>query len=918
MPRSAPLFAIAAVSAAAAAATAMATATAAAQPLGGAPVWCANATSKFALLRAPDFTVRSWPPASATLRFAARGSPRPPAGTTQAKLLGAAAPSVNGVLVAAGPGHNVPTGAQVARAIDVLPFLRPGANALGFAAFFDRAFAQGAEDVPRVQADLVVVDALGSYVAAATDASWTGWAADAFYNPTGDAGVSWYPMPNENLDTRARPLGWSDPAFVPAAAWPAAALQPAWPGGVTPYLEAAPPPVTLVRRACAVLRPAGGTRQILDAGQEMMGGVNLTFALAQAGDRVTITLAEELLADGSGVLSPARTGNRWNSTWTLSGNALRDAGVHQHEFVQFRYAQIDGARDVFEAGSEAAQLWVVQHAAGGDGRNPWEIACAASTPAADAFGSGVPAAARAPLARWASSNAALDEVFNFSAYTIVATSLDVNVDGQTRERDVDIVDALNNALGQFYVFSPGDSSISRRTMLEAFTNDTGMWSQWADFKLSTVLLAHAHALLSGDTALLAQLWSDDDAAILADGGGGAYNSLQFLAMLRYFNASGNGLLSFSPNGSCGGSWACEPLVDWPTTTRDGYDCGNDNYEDTVRNSLGSLAYGALANIAGWLDRPAAAARYAAMSDAVKASLRRLNLRLNASGGEAYFVDGAAGAPAAHAAVHSTLFAISAGAADGDAALGAALAAFLRRRGVAPSSCMMGRWWVTGLHRLGAFAAEAADLALDVLTAPGYPSWLDMIRQGATTTMEAWRPADKSNLDFAHPWCASPSFNVPGGVLGAAALAPGWSRFRVAPQPSDLTRVSAAVPSPAGMLMLEYAASWAGANASSVGGSAGGGGAAVLANATLTLTVLAGQFAQVCLAVPGRAAAAAAALAAAASDTLLVDGAPAAAAAAAGRFLCVAEDLAPGAHTVARVLLAAAPAAAAAARRQGGA
>ena len=71
-----------------------------------------------------------------------------------------------------------------------------------------------------------------------------------------------------------------------------------------------------------------------------------------------------------------------------------------------------------------------------------------------------------------------------------------------------------------------------------------------------------------------------------------------------------------------------------------------------------------------------------------------------------------------------------------------LVAFLRRHGVPPSSCMMGRWWVSGLLRLGTWSPAAADLALEVLTAPTYPSWLDMLAQGATTTMEAWRPADK--------------------------------------------------------------------------------------------------------------------------------------------------------------------------------
>lgn len=228
-----------------------------------------------------------------------------------------------------------------------------------------------------------------------------------------------------------------------------------------------------------------------------------------------------------------------------------------------------------------------------------------------------------------------------------------------------------------------------------------------------MLTAHDHTLFTGDVSLVSDLWVDDDMAITVPSG--AYNSLQFESGLRYANATGRGVLSFPRNGACGGSWSCEPLIDWPTTTRDGYDCSIANYEDTGRSSLGALAISALADIAGWLGHTSAAARYSATAAGVVAGMRALNLRRN--GSEAYFVDGAAGPSSKHAAVHSTLFAISAGAADGDAALGAALTAFLARHGVAPSSCMMGRWWVDGLYRIGVWAPEAADLALAVLTAP---------------------------------------------------------------------------------------------------------------------------------------------------------------------------------------------------------
>ena len=441
-------------------------------PLDGDPIWAANTSAHFAMMRT-DFNVRATPQ-SATLFFAARGSPRPPEGTTQAKLLGAAAIYVNSVFVAAGPGHNVPTQSQVARAVDLMPFVRVGPNALGIASFFDVSLARTPDDTPRVHATLIIGDANGVYTATSTGTGWTAWtAADSYFNPTGNAGISWYPIPNEYLDARARPLGWAAPDFNPGAAWPAARVAAPWPS--TPYLDAGVPPLALIRTACAV-RVVNASRTILDYGQEFMGGVNLSFTGATSGARVTVTLAEELMPGGASVRSPARTGNAWRSTWTLSGNAAADSGLHHHEFVQFRYAQIDGVG----TGSGAVVLaeagaWVIQHPAGGAGINPWEKDCSRSVPAATAFGAG--AGPGQPLGAWSSDSAALDAVFNFSAYTIVATSLDVNVDGQTRERDVDAVDAANTAMGQYYIFGARDFTIQRRTLFEMLTNDTGMWSQ---------------------------------------------------------------------------------------------------------------------------------------------------------------------------------------------------------------------------------------------------------------------------------------------------------------------------------------------------------------------------------------------------------------------------------------------------------
>jgi len=397
------------------------------------------------------------------------------------------------------------------------------------------------------------------------------------------------------------------------------------------------------------------------------------------------------------------------------------------------------------------------------------------------------------------------------------------------------------------------------------------------------MAAHDYAAFSGDIATVALFWSDNDDAILSDNGAGAFNSLQFQAGLRYFNRSGNGLLHFDPSGKCGGSWACDGLVDWPVTTRDGYDVSPSNSDDTVRNALGALGYGAISSVATMLGKTDAAARYKAMQQSVLRSLVRLSLRRNAT--MAFFVDGAVGASASHAAVHSTLYAVSAGALDeaADPVLAGLVVAYLRAHGVPPSSCMMARWWTASLLHLGIVSADAADYALELLTKQDYPSFLDMMAQGATTTMEAWRPADKSNLDFAHPWCASPSFNVPGGVLGAAPEGPGWKTWRLVPQPSSVSSIDALVPSPQGMISVAYA--------SSIGASQ--------SNATVNFSILAGQDSvRVCLAVAGTAAQAAP-FARPSSDVLVVDGAAVGTPQALGRFLC-ASVASVGKHVAQRI------------------
>ena len=855
--------------------------------LTGISIWAANSSSDFVFLRSTDFTLRSPTFINATLYFSALGSPRPPAGTIQSKLLGAASIYLNSVLVTSGPGHNTPTNSTAVRAVDMSAFLRGNgeANTIGIISHWARAYAKNSPlpGGPRVSATLIIFDANGSYPVSATSLEWSSWGGDIAYNPTGNAGVSWYPFSNENMQRNEFPSSsWSSPSFALPVDWvPAIATNP-FP--LPLILIDGIAPVTLTRNACSVttLSPS---RQIVDFGTEMMGGVNFSFAGSYAGSIVRIILGEELRSDGT-VYAPMRTGNFWTSNWTLSVNNAQNLGIVSHEFIQFRYVQVDyfneGTSSVPRLTVSNALAWVIQHGAGGTGENPWEIACSRAVPSAVMWGrSSPPPPSQARLGNITSSSIELNKVWSFSASTIISTSLDVNVDGQTRERDIDVVDALNTARGQYSVFSTGDILIAERTAREILGNDTGGWSQWYDFKASTVMLVRDHVKWTGAFALAIDAWGSDDTSIRSGGDVQDYNSLQFYSGLAYYwNASGNGLFHFPSDGSCKGSWACEPLVDWPVSTRDGYDCSKSNSDDTVRSSLGALALDSLADLAKWLPNVPIERynKYMNAANSVRTALYNLNLRHN--GSEAYFVDGAVGPSSLHAAVHSTVYAVAAGAADGDAVLGTAIAAYLKRHGVAPASCMMGRWFVDALYRIGIWSPEASDVAFDILTATAYPSWIDMINQGATTTMEAWRPADKSNLDWAHPWCASPSFTIPAGTVGAVPLEPGWIQWRLAPQPSSLNLFNAAIPTPQGLVDIEWMS--------------GGG------NSTVTVTVLEGQMLTLCLPREGRAASSGGG---GGGDLLYIDGQSIVNKVIYGRMLCGDQLLGVGLHTATRVVVA---------------
>jgi alpha-L-rhamnosidase len=105
-----------------------------------------------------------------------------------------------------------------------------------------------------------------------------------------------------------------------------------------------------------------------------------------------------------------------------------------------------------------------------------------------------------------------------------------------------------------------------------------------------------------------------------------------------------------------------------------------------------------------------------------------------------------------------------------------LAASIADRGGHPSTGVVGtRWLLDALAENG-----RADLAVNWLTAAGFPGFLHMIRNGATTVWEDWRGESALN----HAGLSSPARWLYEGLAGIRPdpAAPGFQRIVVKPAP----------------------------------------------------------------------------------------------------------------------------------------
>ena len=343
-----------------------------------------------------------------------------------------------------------------------------------------------------------------------------------------------------------------------------------------------------------------------------------------------------------------------------------------------------------------------------------------------------------------SSDDDLNKVWDFCKYSIKATNVfGVYIDGE-RERQPYEGDAYINQLGHFCC--DANYKTARQT-IDFFEHHPTWPTEW---QLLTPILAQDYLLYSGDRESVDRWlkWLPDRLLVQLEGADG---------LLR-------------------GNAQIRDIVDWPQQDRDDYVLQACNF---VPNAYCYGSALALYQLTG-------SEKYAARAAALRKELRK---QMWQSG----FPQDSPGAN--HTALHSAVFALRFGIAEKSEI--PALCAFIAEKGMVCSV-------YAAQYLLEVCAMYGLDeLFYKLITGKGPRSWLNMLAQGTTISMEAWGEWDKPFQDWSHAWGAAPANLIPRHLCGVRPLKPGFELFTLAPLASAPKEFILRAPTPKGPVTVEF-------------------------------------------------------------------------------------------------------------------
>lgn len=354
---------------------------------------------------------------------------------------------MNGEFAAVGPVRSRdPLHEARYNVIDVTALLKGGRNAVAALCYSggDKAF----------QADIVIAFRDGRRLVIGTGDRWRVMSGRRWRPQRGFTGGRYYEAPQEFIDAREEPVGWTLPGFAESG-WRVPRRKPALP----PLFPAATENLALYLIRPVLVRQLDTGRWLLDMGRELIGGLRIDIE-GRAGQTVEVRLGEERSADG-GARFQLRANQVYREIWSLRDGPQR---LEHWGYRAFRWVELLAPPDVdLEGAVQALALHL-----------PW----------------------REEDAAFRSSSAELDRVWEMCRYSIEALRFDVYQDTPTREREPYEGDALINQLSEYNV--QRSYALSRYSTSYLLRRPT--WP--CEYRLQTAIMAWRDYLATGDASQL--------------------------------------------------------------------------------------------------------------------------------------------------------------------------------------------------------------------------------------------------------------------------------------------------------------------------------------------------------------------------------------------------------------------------------
>jgi len=453
---------------------------------------------------------------------------------------------------------------------------------------------------------------------------------------------------------------------------------------------------------------------------------------------------------------PPRTRTKPRSTWQYKESKGESQSIQHHEYFEFRYVELEFDSAEIETEQFDLSAWSI--------KVPFDASSFASL---------------------TTSDDSLNKVWEMCRYTIEVGPLDVYSDSNARQRSVDCQADDVTAMQVQWAVSD-QLALQRYAIEQAVYQGPASRVDWA---VLPIVAVYYHTLYSGDI-IVAQ---------------------RFYARLLSAHANLNAIAK-----DTGLAENVSALVDWPPGMEDHFVRTNTS---TVASAWVYYGTAALEQIATWLGKEADAGKLHATGEALKEAMadRQYN-------GSAY-CDGQCH-ETSHTAFHSTMYALSFGAvtdSNREAAWEYLKARIGRppppaptgdgRGGVnwppppppgnndgIPSGSYPAQFAVSALYDK---ASDMGEAGLEALRSGAKNSWLHMLRQGATMTMEMWTPDEKPNLTWSHPWSSSPGYLVVTHLFGIRPTAPGFRTLTIKPMVGKLVNGTVSLPTVRGRIGASF-------------------------------------------------------------------------------------------------------------------